>query len=81
VTVSELAGYAYCPRAWWYDAHPPAEGRTVESGRQTRDGVRYHVRTLGADRRRASWARAAGVVVVTASLLLAAGSLLGWWSA
>ena len=80
MTVSELAGYAYCPRSWWYDAHPPAEGRTAESGRQTRDGVRYHARTLGADRRRASSARAAGVVIAAASFLLVLGSLLGWWN-
>jgi hypothetical protein len=81
VSVSEIAGYAYCPRSWWYDTHPPAEGRTAESARQTRDGVRYHARVLSTDRRRVFWARVGCVVVATATLLLIAGSLLGWWSA
>jgi hypothetical protein len=80
VTVSELAEYTYCPRAWWYRAHPPAEGvDPVDAIRRDR-GSRYHAVTLGAIERRDRWAGAfvlafllSLAVVVAASVALALG--------
>ncbi len=51
-SASELAEYAYCPRAWWYRAHPPLEGPTQESRRSAQAGARYHDRALSTERRR-----------------------------
>jgi len=72
VAASELAEYAYCPRAWWYRSHPPAEGPDPRSVRAADRGVRFHARTLRAEARRDRWA---GALVV---LLLVALALIAW---
>jgi hypothetical protein len=50
---SDLADYAYCPRSHWYRHHPPQGGGAPEAAERARAGVRYHERTLTAERRRA----------------------------
>jgi CRISPR/Cas system-associated exonuclease Cas4 (RecB family) len=55
---SDLADYAYCPRSHWYRHHPPARGPTRASEERVRTGLRYHRRTLTAERRRAEWGAA-----------------------
>ena len=52
VSASELAEYAYCPRAWYYRSHPPPGGRTAAGRRSAAAGEAYHGRTLDAE-----WAR------------------------
>ena len=74
---SDLADYAYCPRAHWYRTHPPERGPSPAARRRSRDGLRYHRRVLSAERRRAErgsvyWA---GLLI---GLALLAGGLL--WS-
>lgn len=50
---SDLADYAYCPRSHWYRHHPPAGGPSSDAAARGRAGVRYHSRTLTAERHRA----------------------------
>jgi CRISPR/Cas system-associated exonuclease Cas4 (RecB family) len=74
VSATDLAEYAYCPRAWYYREHPPARGPTRASQRRAVAGERYHARELGAERRReehggAYWA------VLLAGILLALGGV------
>ncbi|HXW67017.1 MAG TPA: hypothetical protein VEL82_03965 [Thermoplasmata archaeon] len=74
VSASDLAEYAYCPRAHFYRDHPPPEGPARGSGRRARSGARYHARTLAAERRRAEhgvayWgALVLGVLLVVGAL-------------
>ena len=75
VTVSELAEYTYCPRAWWYRAHPPADGvDPVDEARRDR-GSRYHAGTLGAIERRDRWATAFVLVFLASLALVVAASV------
>jgi CRISPR/Cas system-associated exonuclease Cas4 (RecB family) len=55
VTASDLAEYAYCPRAYWYRAHPPPEGPAPASVRARVEGGRFHARALTARYRREQW--------------------------
>jgi len=70
VTASDLAEYAFCPRAHWYRLHPPREGETASARDRATAGSRYHRRVLGDERRRAEhpgayWtALAVGLVLV-----------------
>ncbi len=52
VSASDLAEYAYCPRAFWYRKHPPAGMSASNSDRSSRRGQRFHRRELGAERKR-----------------------------
>ena len=77
VTVSELAEYAYCPRAWWYRDHPPPEGRTGASLRSADRGRARHEKVLGAVAardRRAGWY----VAALGAALVVLAGGVAAW---
>ena len=51
ISASELAEYAYCPRSWWYHRHPP-DGADMGSRPERDRGTAFHVRSLGATRRR-----------------------------
>ena len=35
VSATDLAEYAYCPRAWYYRHHPPPEGPAPGSDRRS----------------------------------------------
>ena len=61
VTASDLAEYAYCPRAFYYRLRRPDAPETARSS----SGRRYHARVLGAERWRADHPAAlwAGVVL------------------
>jgi len=76
IAASELAEYAYCPRAWWYRRSPPPEGPSPAGERRARVGERYHARTLSAERRRDAWA--GPIAAVAGAALLAAIVLLAW---
>lgn len=71
VTPSELAEYAYCPRAHYYrrryGAPPP--------GRSLRAGQVYHARALGGELRRAMHGRTYWAVIAFGGLLFAVGVL------
>ena len=74
VTASDLADYAYCPRAQWYRAHPPAEGSTRESQDRAAAGSRYHRRVLGAERRRAEHGNVYWVALAVGATLVIGGA-------
>jgi CRISPR/Cas system-associated exonuclease Cas4 (RecB family) len=74
VSATDLAEYAYCPRAYYYRDHPPPGGPTRSSQQRSRAGERYHARELGAERRRAEHGTGY-VVVLVVGLLLALGGL------
>ncbi len=72
--MGELAEYAYCPRAWWYRVHPPAEGPDPQSLRRADAGRTAHERRLRATRERERhegryWAALAAAAVSFAILL------------
>ncbi|MCI4320829.1 MAG: hypothetical protein L3K18_04245 [Thermoplasmata archaeon] len=78
VSASDLAEYAFCPRALYYRRHP--DGRSVASDAPAREraGVAYHTRTTRSDR---NWAEASplpyvGLLVLGLGLLALAA--LGW---
>lgn len=75
-SVSDLAEYAYCPRAWYYRAHPPPEGRTSASDRASSAGERYHRAELSRVEFDESHGAGYGALVLVA-LVLIAGAL--WW--
>jgi CRISPR/Cas system-associated exonuclease Cas4 (RecB family) len=69
VTASDLAEYAFCPRAYWYRKHPPAEGPSRASAVARSGGERFHARTLATRSRRERWS-ALWWILVGAGLLL-----------
>lgn len=69
VSVSDLAEYAYCPRALWYRYHPPPKGPTPSSEARRARGQVRHTRELTS---RVRWERRAS----TAWWLLGVGALL-----
>jgi CRISPR/Cas system-associated exonuclease Cas4 (RecB family) len=75
-SASDLAEYAYCPRAWYYRKHPPAAGRSPDSERRSSAGTRYHRSTLAETefRERHGGAYAAALLI---ALALVAGGV--WW--
>ncbi len=81
-TVADLAEYAYCPRAWWYRAHPPPGGPDPSGRRRAAAGQWAHERRLRATRDRDRHAARYWVALAaaTAVLALAAGVAL-WLSA
>lgn len=78
VTASELAEYAYCPRAHWYRRHPPPEGPSTESRLARTRGERFHGQTLARRDRRERWSAAAWILaLVGLGFCLAALRLVG----
>lgn len=76
VSASDLAEYAYCPRAWYYRGHPPPHGPTRSSQRSARAGDRYHRSTLRDEEFREGHL-GAYVVAILLGLALLLGGL--WW--
>jgi len=74
VTASDLAEYAYCPRAHYYRHHPPAGGPSRESVDRARYGTRVHERTLLSEQRREAHA-AAYVAGLGVGLLVLMGGI------
>jgi hypothetical protein len=82
ISASDLAEYAYCPRALHYRRHPPAAGEPEASVRRRSAGDDFH-REYGRSLIRRS--RSAGVwtilflaAVVGLGILLT-GAVLGWF--
>ncbi len=75
VSASDLAEYAYCPRAHWYRDHPPsgAPGRSTAARR----GERFHRRELRSERRRESSAALYLLLVILGGALVAGTIALG----
>ncbi|MFZ0830213.1 MAG: hypothetical protein WCB18_07765 [Thermoplasmata archaeon] len=69
MTASDLAEYAYCPRAHWYRKHPPVDGPAPSSVEARSRGERYHARTLTTRSRRERWSTV-WWILVGAGLLL-----------
>ena len=74
VSATDLAEYAYCPRAYYYREHPTPGGPTAAGQRRARAGARYHARVLGRERRRAEHG-AGYVAVLVLGIVLALGGL------
>jgi CRISPR/Cas system-associated exonuclease Cas4 (RecB family) len=72
---SDLADYAYCPRSHWYRHHPPARGPARAALKRIRTGLRYHHRTLAAERRRAERGAAYWVGVLAGVGLVVGGTV------
>lgn len=75
---SDLAEWAYCPRAHFYRHRtPPGTTNAVVRARRRR-GIVYHARALGAERRRAEHARAYALAVGLGLALVALGVVVLW---
>ena len=72
---SDLADYAYCPRAHWYHHHPPSGGPRRSSQERSRFGTRYHRRVLRAEERRERHGGAYWIAFLLGIALLLAGLL------
>lgn len=75
VTASDLAEYAYCPRALWYRRHPPPDGPSRSSQVARAEGERFHVRTLQRRARAERWS-GVGWLLVGLGLLLVVVAVL-----
>jgi CRISPR/Cas system-associated exonuclease Cas4 (RecB family) len=75
-SASDLADYAFCPRAHWYHDHPPPEGPTSAHRARSAAGVRFHTVALTAERRHATYGGAYWVGLLVGVLLLLGG--LAW---
>jgi len=73
VSASDLADYAYCPRAHWYAEHPPPDGPTTASRERSDRGRRYHAEALGAERRRDAHGAAYWTALLVGVLLVLGG--------
>ncbi|MCI4352096.1 MAG: hypothetical protein L3K14_01720 [Thermoplasmata archaeon] len=69
VTASDLAEYAFCPRAYWYRGHPPPEGPAPSSRAAQAAGERYHESVLTHRSRRERWSTGWWLLVGTGLLL------------
>ena len=69
MTASDLAEYAYCPRAYWYRRHPPPEGPARSSREARAGGERYHARVLTTRYRRERWSVIWWILVAVGVLL------------
>ncbi|MGA8543237.1 MAG: hypothetical protein WB947_06865 [Thermoplasmata archaeon] len=73
VSATDLADYAFCPRAHYYHDHPPPGGPTRASQQRAASGTRYHGRVLGAERRREDHSGAYWAALAVGSLLVVGG--------
>lgn len=83
-SASDLAEYAYCPRAWYYRHHPPGSGPSAPSRARSATGEAFHARTLARVARREANLGVWAAALVGSGLVLAvlvAGLALGWWGA
>ena len=80
VAAHELASYAYCPRAWYYDYHPEEVPRISRA----RNQVSFARGEAFQDRLLASHVRAqrtsVGPYVVAAGVALALLVVVLWWN-
>ncbi len=74
VSATDLAEYAFCPRALYYRTHPPAAGPRRAAERRAVAGARYHSRELGRERRRAAHGGAYWGMLLVGLLLTLGGS-------
>jgi CRISPR/Cas system-associated exonuclease Cas4 (RecB family) len=73
VSASDLADYAYCPRAHWYQGHPPPDGPAPAARERSESGRRYHADVLGAERRREERGGAYWVALLVGVVLVLGG--------
>ena len=78
VSVSDLAEYAYCPRAQWYRGHPPREAPAPSAVRSSERGEAYHQRSLSAVAEREARGAGWGIAALLLGLLVVAALLLVW---
>ena len=81
ISVSDVAEYAYCPRALYYRLNPPPEGPDPARERDSRRGVEFHARSLRRVEARAAHVRTWAVLLAVSVVglgLLAVGWLSGW---
>ena len=80
VSVSDLAEYAYCPRAQWYRGHPPVEPPSPSSVRSAHRGTAYHQEHLSAVARLEARGPGWGIAALLLGLLVL-GLLIASWMA
>ncbi len=76
-SASDLAEYAYCPRAYWYREHPPRGEIPRSASHRAEAGRRYHVRELRSEEARDSHA---GTYLVLAGIGLLLLGIVGIWA-
>lgn len=70
VSASDLAEYAYCPRAHYYQHHPPEGGSDSELERRSLDGAGYHERVARRVERTERLGKAAWIMMALGGVLL-----------
>lgn len=78
VSASELAEFAFCPRAHYYQRHPDGRPVAPEALAREREGLAYHARTTRSDRR---WAEASPIpwaLALLVGIVLIAVVVGGW---
>jgi CRISPR/Cas system-associated exonuclease Cas4 (RecB family) len=74
--VSDLAEYAYCPRAQWYRTHPPRTPPSPTAVRSAARGLAYHEQRLAAVADREARGPGWGIAALILGLLLVAALVL-----
>jgi CRISPR/Cas system-associated exonuclease Cas4 (RecB family) len=74
-SASDLAEYAYCPRAWYYRTHEPARPVSSAARRASAAGERYHRSTLATEERRERHVTGYLAALLVAVLLILGGIL------
>jgi len=72
-SATDLAEYAYCPRAWYYRKNAPDAPVDRRARRASDAGERYHRSTLAGEERRERYGAAYWVALVVAALLVIGG--------
>jgi hypothetical protein len=78
VSASELAEYAFCPRALYYRRHPGGRPVASDASERERAGVVYHERTTRSDRRWAETSTIPYVLLLLLGIGLLALAASGW---
>lgn len=73
IRASEIGGFLYCRRAWWYRG----QGVASENQAELAGGSEYH-RRHGRAVLAAGFLRAAGLFLLLAALVLLAAGLTSW---
>lgn len=76
VSASELAEYAYCPRAHFYRGRVPDSALSHSAVRSLDRGRAWHARELSVERHATGWGR---LLLVLGALLLVTVGAVAWF--
>jgi hypothetical protein len=72
-SASDLAEYAYCPRAWYYRKNFPGAPVSPQARSSSQAGERYHRATLAAELRRERYGAGYALALLVALALVVGG--------